>query len=109
MNHSTVRWKLTCQGRRQSSWYRSWGNIGIDTLELRGDEREKGLKVRDFVRNLILNKKIIVRTIDDKKGKYGRLLAVILVKVDGKEINLNELLVKKGLAVEYMKKVNTGK
>ena len=40
----------------------------------------------------------------DKTGKYGRLLAVILVKVDGKEINLNELLVKEGLAVEYMKK-----
>ena len=73
--------------------------LGIDTPELRGVEREDGLKVRDFVRELILNKKIVIQIPDEgrKKGKYGRWLCIVLI--DGK--NLNKLLVEKGFAREY--------
>ncbi len=75
--------------------------LGIDTPEMRGEDKAKGAIARDYVRSLILNKEIIVRTNKDKVGKYGRLLAIILVKIDGKEVNLNEHLIAKRYAVEY--------
>ena len=82
---------------------------GIDTPEMTGSEKVEGKKVRDFVRSLILGKKITVRTIEDKKGreetgKFGRLLAILLVEINGKQVNLNELLLKKGYAVAYKEK-----
>lgn len=74
---------------------------GIDTPELRGEERECGLIVRDYVRDLILGNDIIVNTIKDKTGKYGRWLAVIYY--DGGEgfVNLNEQLLLEGRAKPY--------
>lgn len=70
---------------------------GIDTPELRGEEREFGLFVRDVVREIIeINEPIIIKTHKDKKGKYGRWLAEIFV--DG--ININQLLVERGYAEE---------
>lgn len=79
----------------------------IDTPELRGDERTRGLEARDFVRDLILHRYVILRTILDKRGldqtgKYGRLLGEILIEdEDGEVLNLNELLLAKGLAVPF--------
>ncbi len=69
---------------------------GIDTPELRGESRERGLVVRDFVQGLILNKVITLHSFKDKKGKYGRWLAIIYI--DG--VNLNDLLVSIGYATE---------
>ena len=37
----------------------------INAPELRGEERSKGLISRDYLRNLILNKEIIIETIKD--------------------------------------------
>jgi micrococcal nuclease len=51
--------------------------LGIDTPEVRGDSREQGIIVRDFVREMILDKKIILRTQKDESGKYGRWLGDI--------------------------------
>ena len=45
---------------------------------------------------LILNKKVIVETIKDKKGKYGRYLAEIFLD----DVNINDWLVINGYA-EY--------
>ena len=79
----------------------------IDTPELRGQEREAGLKVRDLVRELVLNKYVLLRTILDKRGqdqtgKYGRLLGELLLEEDGGEvINVNDYLLAKGLAVPF--------
>ena len=70
--------------------------LGVDTPELRGEEREEGLKVRDQVRKMILNKKVIIRTHKDKKGKYGRWLAEVFI--EGKSIN--EWLKKEGYGEE---------
>ena len=58
---------------------------GIDTPELRGSEREEGLKVRDIVREKILNEEVVIKTYKDKQGKYGRYLANIVL--DGQDIN----------------------
>lgn len=72
----------------------------INAPELRKKERAEGLKARDFLREQILGKEITIQTIKDKKGKYGRYLGEIWLKNEkGKEININDLLVKKGFAV----------
>ncbi len=71
----------------------------INAPELRGAEREKGLKSRDFLRELILGKEVIIQTIKDRKGKYGRYIGEVWTKnEDGESINVNDLLVKKRLA-----------
>ncbi len=76
----------------------------INTPEVRGPEREEGLRVRDFVRDLLLDKDILLRTILDKRGedrtgKFGRLLGEILLEDDnGKIININKLLLQTGRA-----------
>ena len=71
---------------------------GIDTPELRGAEREEGLKVRDIVREMILDKEVEIHSYKDKQGKYGRYLATIIV--DG--ININQWLVDNGHAEPYL-------
>lgn len=87
---------------RRSQTIRLWG---IDTPEIRGKEREEGKRVGDFVRELLEGKEILLRTIldkhgQDKTGKFGRLLGEILLDgQDGKLINVNQLLVEKGMAL----------
>lgn len=76
---------------------------GINTPEIRGSEREQGLKSRDYLRDLILDKEIILQTIKDKKEKHGRYLGVIwLFEIKDnkiiKKININEKLVNDGYA-----------
>ncbi|KAJ5067728.1 snase-like protein [Anaeramoeba ignava] len=99
---------------------------GVDTPELRPKgigkedpnsenykklqrEREAGLKSKEFVEKLILEKfvKLEIKGFD----KYGRLLADILIndpKNKTKEINLAELLISKGLGVYYDGGTKTG-
>jgi len=72
---------------------------GINAPELRGEERPAGLKSRDFLRSVILNQSILLETIKDRSGKYGRYLGIIWLSRDGKWINVNDLLVEKGFAV----------
>lgn len=75
----------------------------INAPELRGTERTKGLKSRDFLRSLILNKEVFIETIKDKKEKYGRYLADVWLEDDkGKFININDEIVKNGFA-KYQK------
>ncbi len=69
---------------------------GINAPEVRGKSRPEGLKTRDFLRDLILDKEVIIQTQKDKKGKYGRYIGVIYLKDE----NINELLVEKQLAVK---------
>ena len=73
--------------------------FGINTPEVRGKSREEGLKVRDLVRNRISNKWITIKTHKDKKGKYGRWLAVVY-ELEIEE-SLNEWLLREGHAVKY--------
>ena len=74
----------------------------INAPEMRGAEKVKGKLSRDFLREKILNKEIILETIKDKKGKYGRYLAEIWLQKSGENYeNINDLLVKKGFAVYH--------
>jgi len=79
---------------------------GINTPELRGEEKAHGKWVRDWVRDRILGKTVIIESHKDKSGKYGRWLATVFYTPEGYlgiPINLNEQLVREGLAEEYMK------
>lgn len=59
-------------------------------------EKAAGLKAKEFVRNLVEGKEIRFDSL--RKEKFGRLLGIAYTP-DGK--NLNELLLKNGLAKEY--------
>jgi micrococcal nuclease len=104
---------------------------GIDTPELRGDERAEGLKARDWLREQLFDwvekqeqvsaarmlthaweqpALVIVETHKDRTGKYGRWLATLWKKVklvsDNSRVeevwlNLNEKMVLEGLAKRY--------
>lgn len=57
----------------------------IDAPEVRGLERPEGLESRDYLRDLILGKEVDIQTIKDKKGKYGRYIAVVTTQ-DGRDV-----------------------
>lgn len=68
---------------------------GIDAPEVKGEERPEGLVSRDYVREILpKGKRVVIETIKDKKGKYGRWLAIVHVD----DIVLNAKLVEEGLA-----------
>jgi len=79
---------------------------GVDTPELRGSQRRAGLVVRDFVRDLILNKEAIIKTHRDKTGKYGRLLCdILIISEDGLDFeDLADILIEKKYAKPYFGK-----
>jgi len=81
---------------------RAWG---INTPEMRGsaEEKRKGTLARDYARQKIMGKTIYLKTKSDNTDKYGRLLAEVFYVSNGRLINLNEELVKKGYASQYMK------
>lgn len=71
----------------------------IDTPEVRGEERPDGLISRDWLRDRLFvaeaeGKDIIIRTIQDSKGKYGRYIAEVFID----DISINKQLVAEGLA-----------
>jgi len=73
----------------------------VDTPELRGKERPEGVKVRDKVAELILNKPVVAVTDQDDRGKYGRLIAEIYYQENGFWINLSQYLLENNLAEPY--------
>ncbi|WP_222708009.1 thermonuclease family protein [Algibacter pacificus] len=72
---------------------------GIDTPEMRGDEKVEGKKVRDIVREMILDKEVTIRSYKDKQGKYGRYLANIVLE---NGLDLNQWLLDNGHAKPYL-------
>jgi micrococcal nuclease len=80
--------------------------VGIDTPEIRTkdlDEKEKGLITRDWLRERILGKKVLLHT--TKRGKFGRWLGTIWnieqIKPEF-ENSYNNQLIKENLAKEYL-------
>lgn len=69
---------------------------GINAPEVRGRKKLLGLKSKQWLIDMVACREIIVKTYKDEKGKYGRYLAEIWL--DG--VNVNELMVKEGLAVK---------
>ena len=77
--------------------------LNIDAPEVRGEERVEGLEARDHLRSLIYprvasDETVLLRTHKDRRGKYGRWLAEILVERDGVMVNLNDEMVNDGHA-----------
>jgi len=71
--------------------------LGINTPEIRGEERESGLVAASRLRDLIEGKDILMVSHKDRTGKYGRWLATIYI--NGQDIN--QLLIDEGLADIY--------
>lgn len=69
---------------------------GLNAPEVRGESKELGIITRDKLRERILNKDIYLKTIKDKKGKYGRYIATIYIETE----NINDWLVQNNLAVK---------
>ena len=72
--------------------------IGIDAPEIRGSERPEGILARDRLRELVLDKDVILKTYRDKRGKYGRWLADIEVQ----HVSVCKLLIAEGLVKKYV-------
>ena len=75
--------------------------LGVDTWELRGDEREKGLEAKYFVesRLKVSRNMIWVQTVMDGQGKYGRLLAWVWTETILGPNMLNKALLEHGHGV----------
>jgi micrococcal nuclease len=71
----------------------------VDTPELRGEERESGLISRDWLREKILDKDVLLHTNKDKKGKYGRYIGTIFLA--GETVSINEQIINEGLGKLY--------
>lgn len=93
---------------------------GVDTPEVYGvkvgsPEWIEGNKASEFVKSVLHEgDKIVVETIKDQKGKYGRYLGVVYAKFDpeviaglssirsnGEYFCMNDVLISKGLAKIY--------
>jgi len=74
--------------------------FGIDTPEIRGEERPDGLRSRERLIELIEeNPDFYIKTYKDKAGKYGRMLGELMVP--DKKTSLNQVLVNEGFAKPY--------
>jgi micrococcal nuclease len=79
--------------------------LGIDTAEIKSkdpEQKEKAIAARDFLRSVILDKKIIIRTAGMEK--YGRWLGEIWeLPKEGEEVteSINDQMIKLGHAKAY--------
>jgi micrococcal nuclease len=71
--------------------------LGVDAPELRGDTLEEARASRDWLREQVLDKEVIIETFKDRKGKYGRWLAEIHLG----DININNQMITEGHAIPY--------
>jgi micrococcal nuclease len=77
---------------------------GINTPEIRGPEKEEGLKAKQFVVDKITSANLI-RVVTYKPDKYGRWLADIFLSFSDatEEFFLNDELIKQGHATTYLR------
>jgi micrococcal nuclease len=83
---------------------------GINSPEIRGgrdpstgivniDTKKKAIESRDYLKNKILNNNdLYLKTINDKKDKYGRWLGIIYLNNE----NINEQMILNGFALKYI-------
>ena len=86
--------------------------LGINAPEIRLQSKIKdvserrarkalGLEVKSELTALLKGSDISIKTKLDKTGKYGRVLGVIFIYKDDSKININELLLSRGLVEKY--------
>ncbi len=72
----------------------------INTPEIVGKTKSEGIKSRDYLRKLVLDKAVIIQTIKDRKEKYGRYLGEVwIASKEGVQKNINDEMVKAKMAV----------
>lgn len=72
----------------------------INAPELFGASRDAGIKARDFLREQIEGKSLIIETIKDQREKYGRYLVELwLADTSGQYKNINDIMVTSGHAI----------
>lgn len=76
---------------------------GINAPEMFGESKPRGIVSRDRLRELILDKDVTIKSVRDKREKFGRFLAVITLD-DGTVVN--DLMLKEGLAIPFMVESN---
>ncbi len=81
--------------RRSGSAWRA-----LTAPEVRGKEREDGLRSLAWLAERVLNRDVIIETDKDKEGKYGRYIAKIHVQTPGGWLDVNRWIVDEGHAVE---------
>ena len=69
--------------------------LGIDAFE--HDQNIYGMKGKDFLSMLVLNKKVCIETDVQKNDIYGRTLGYVFIN----NLFVNEVVVKNGLAILY--------
>lgn len=77
--------------------------FGINTKELHSkiaEDRQLAQEAKDYV-TMLLNVSIMIRSVKDKREKFGRWFAIIFYKKDNVWTNLNKELLAKNYAVEY--------
>lgn len=78
---------------------------GVDTPELnKAAQKEAGKLARDFARNAILEKEVIIQSFKPQgsKDKYGRYLAkVFYTDETGQQFDLTVVLIQENLGVPY--------
>lgn len=90
---------------------------GINTPEVRGPERADGIRVRDYLRQMIPDgSEVHIRSIRDTTGKYGRYLGLIYLSAadmqndnstnaelaQGQGKSINSHLIRMDMAKPYM-------
>ena len=71
----------------------------LEAPETKGATRTAGLAARDFLRELILDREVLLRTIKDRSGKSGLYLGeMTVVNESGETFNVNESLIEAGHA-----------
>ena len=71
--------------------------LRVDTPEIRGEERQEGLKSRDALREKIGNKWAVLKTQQDKKGSFGRWLGEVWLEDEC----INDWILAEGLGEVY--------
>lgn len=73
--------------------------LGVNTSELHGAEKEKGLLTKRRVEELILNKPVKILTYKDRTS-FDRWVGALSYWVDGREQDLVSTLLKEGLCTQ---------
>jgi micrococcal nuclease len=70
----------------------------INSPEVRGGSSTEGLEARDYLRSILLGKKVTLVTYKDGKEKYGRYLADVYLGEPRVFNCVNDMMVAKGFA-----------
>ena len=78
---------------------------GVDTSETRGgtpELKKLGILAKEFVVSILpVGQDVVLRTkLDDKRGKFGRILADVYLS-EGSGVSINTMLLDSHLAVRY--------